>query len=531
MKLLRITVLLFALAAPAAGWAQCVCGFGDGQFTLATMSIDGDMSDWAPIHADVDNNVCDGPSGGLVDRDAPVQSTGRDLTHFAYTWDSSNIYLFTQRTGSGANIQSFAYYADVDNDGLMETGEPVIGVTWRGSNTRVEVYVFTYVAVAAGGDPMGDGNGFGDGYTLPGSFANVPSQPTRAGTWGSTTGQQMEFWVTWAELGLAPNSPFTFHVASSNAALGAASFTSQVDDNLSGCGGLIGSTVIASLTFAPDLAITALVGQTVVGAHTLTNTGNATDSFDLQSSIGGTFTPVVSYYEDTDGSGTLTPGDLLLTDTDGDGQPNTSPLAAGAAVTILIAYDVAGGSGGDTAVVTTTAASDFNPLVTDSVTDTLDVAVAPSLIVTKSAAVVSDPVNLGVNPKAIPGSTVEYTILVTNVGPGAVDADSFEVLDAIPADGCLLLADLSGPLSGPVSFTDGSPASGLVYAFGGLGDNGDDLEFSNNGGASFAYVPTPNGSGCDPDVTHVRINPTGSFAADSGAGSPNATFTFRMLIN
>lgn len=529
--MLRVSVLLFALAAPAAGWAQCVCGFGDGQFTLATMSIDGDTADWAPIHADVDNNVCDGPSGGLADRDAPVQSTGRDLTHFAYTWDNTNIYLFTERTGSASNIQSFAYYADVDNDGFMETGEPVIGVTWRGSNRRVEVYIFTYQAVAPGGDPMGDGNGFGDGYTLPGSFVNVPSQPVRSGTWGSTTGQQMEFWITWAELGLAPNSPFTFHVASSNAALGAGSFTSQIDDNLSGCGGLVGSTVIASLTFVPDLAITALFGQTVVGVHTLTNTGNATDSFDLQSSTSGAFTPLISYYEDTDASGTLTPGDLLLTDTDGDGQPNTSALAAGAAVTILIAYDVSGGSGGDSAIVTTTAASDYNPLVTASVNDALDIAVAPSLVVTKSATVLSDPVNLGINPKAIPGSTVEYTIVVTNVGPGAVDADSFEVLDAIPVDGCLFVGDLAGPASGPVRFTDGSPPSGLGYAFIGLGDGGDDLEFSNDGGVSFSYTPTPGGSGCDPDVTHVRVNPTGSFAADGGGGSPNATFAFRILIN
>lgn len=73
--------------------------------------------------------MCDGPAGGLIDRDAPVQSTGRDITHFAYTWDATNIYLFTERVGSSNNTQSFVYYADIDNDGLMETGEPVIGVT------------------------------------------------------------------------------------------------------------------------------------------------------------------------------------------------------------------------------------------------------------------------------------------------------------------------------------------------------------------------------------------------------------------
>lgn len=529
--LARITIVLLLLGAPVAGWAQCACGIGDGQFTLTTIGVDGDMSDWAAVHADVDNNVCDGPAGGLVDRDAPVQSTGRDLVHFAYTWDSTNVYLFTQRTGSANNVQSFAYYADIDNDGLMETGEPVIGVTWQGSNRQISVYVFTYQSAAPGGDPMADAGGFGDGYTLPGSFVNVPSQPVRSGPWGSGNGQQMEFFITWAELGLPANSPFTFHVASSNASLGAASFTSQIDDNLSGCGGLLGSTVITSLTFVPDLAITALAGQVAVAAHTLTNTGNAADSFDLSSATSGTFTPTLQYYEDTDGSGTLTPGDLLLTDTDGDGIPNTSVLAAGGAVTILIAYDVSGGTGGDTATVITTAASAYRPSVTASVTDTLEIAVAPSLIVTKSAAVISDPVNLGSNPKAIPGSTVEYTVTVTNQGPGEVDAGTFEVVDAIPSNACLLLDDLSGPASGPVAFTDGSPASGLSYAFAGLGDGGDDLEFSDDGGSTYTYTPTVGPLGCDPNVSHVRINPTGIFAAEAGAGSPTATFSFRILIN
>lgn len=119
--------------------AVCVCGFGDGQFTQTTITLEGDLSDWAAVHADPDNNVCDGPSGGITDRDFPVQSTGRDLTHFAYTWDDTNIYLFTERFGSSSNIQSFVYYADINNNGLMETGEPVIGVTWKGSNRLVNV--------------------------------------------------------------------------------------------------------------------------------------------------------------------------------------------------------------------------------------------------------------------------------------------------------------------------------------------------------------------------------------------------------
>ncbi|MDX1499913.1 MAG: hypothetical protein R3176_08455 [Woeseiaceae bacterium] len=528
----RIAVFLLALGTPVAVYAVCTCGFGDGRFTLTTINVDGNMADWAPVHADLDNNVCDGPSGGLADRDAPVQSTGRDLTHFAYTWDAARIYLFTERAGSSSNVQSFAYYADVDNDQLMETGEPVIGVTWRGSNRRVDVYVFSYVAATAGGDPMVDGNGFGDGYTLPGSFANVPSggNPTRAGNWGSANGLQMEFFVTWAELGVAPGSPFTFHVSSSNASLGASSFTAQIDDNLSGCGGGLGSTVIPGVSFTPDRSLPGFAGQDAVAVHTLTNTGNAIDRYDFSTAASGDFSPAVSYYEDTDGSGTLTAGDTLLTDTDGDGNPDSAPLAPSASVTILVVYAVPGTvRNGDVATIVVTAASDFQPLVAASVTDTITAVPAPNLLVSKEFTTISDPVNLGVGPKPIPGSTVEYTITITNQGPGTVDMDTFEISDAVPNDSCLLVTDLGG--GGPVRFTDGNPASGLTYTFTSLGSATDDLEFSADGGASYGYTPVAGPNGCDPAVTHLRIVPKGTFAADSGSGSPEAGFAFRILID
>ena len=112
----KLCVFLMLTAVPSAAWTACSCGYSDGLFTQISIAVDGNMADWAPVLADTDNNVCDGPSGGLSDRDAPVQSTGRDLTHFAFTWDTTNIYLFTERTGSPNNTQNFAYYADIDND-------------------------------------------------------------------------------------------------------------------------------------------------------------------------------------------------------------------------------------------------------------------------------------------------------------------------------------------------------------------------------------------------------------------------------
>jgi uncharacterized repeat protein (TIGR01451 family) len=55
-----------------------------------------------------------------------------------------------------------------------------------------------------------------------------------------------------------------------------------------------------------------------------------------------------------------------------------------------------------------------------------------ALSVTKTAAVVSDPINLASNPKAIPGATIEYTIAVNN--SGTQDATTVTLSDPIPAN-------------------------------------------------------------------------------------------------
>ncbi len=532
--MLRVVAFVVASLAPVAAWAVCTCGFQDGLFTLVPISIDGNMPDWAPVLADPDNNVCDGPSNGLTDRDSPVQSTGRDLIHFAYTWDASNIYLFTERFGSANNTQSFVYYADTNNNGLMETGEPVIGVTWRGSNRTINVYVYSYVSLAAAGDPVADGNGFGDGYTFPGSFANVPptGNPARTGQWGSSDGLQMEFFITWAELGLSTGDPFTFHVASSNAALGAASFTQQIDDNLSGCGGGVGSTIIPAVDFIPDRSLVGFESQTTTAAHTITNTGNNDDFFDLSSVASGDFVATMTYYHDVDSSGTLTGADVLLTDTNGDGNPDTPLLAPAGSIDILIAYAIPPGvNNGDVASIVTTASSDYQVLTTDSVTDVITIVLGPELLVTKQLAAVEDPINNTINPKAIPGGQVLYTLGITNQGPGTVDNDTVVITDAIAADLCMKVADLGGAGSGPIAFQDGTPSSNLSYTFVSLGSTTDDLEFSSDGGVSFTYAPTANALGCDPAITHIRILPKGTFPADIGAGSPQAEFAFRVLVN
>lgn len=155
----------------------------------------------------------------------------------------------------------------------------------------------------------------------------------------------------------------------------------------------------------------------------------------------------------------------------------------------------------------------------------------PTLTHLKSVAVLSDPLNNTSNPKSIPGALEIYTLRLTNQGSGTVDNNTVAIVDAVPANTALYVQDLGVAGSGPLAFTNGAPSSTLTYTFSGLANGGDDLEFSNNGGSSWAYTPVANANGCDPAVTHIRVKPKGTMAAASGAGNPYFEVRFRVRVN
>jgi parallel beta-helix repeat protein len=155
----------------------------------------------------------------------------------------------------------------------------------------------------------------------------------------------------------------------------------------------------------------------------------------------------------------------------------------------------------------------------------------PTLTHLKSVSVLSDPLNDTTNPKSIPGALEVYTLRVTNQGSGSVDTNTVAIVDAVPANTALFVQDLGGAGSGPIAFTNGTPSSALTYTFSGLGNGGDDVEFSNNGGASWAYTPVADANGCDPAVTHIRVRPKGTMAAASGTGNPFFEVRFRVRVN
>lgn len=145
---------------------------------------------------------------------------------------------------------------------------------------------------------------------------------------------------------------------------------------------------------------------------------------------------------------------------------------------------------------------------------------ATALEVTKSVTSKSDPVEGTTQPKAIPGSVIQYSVLVQNNGVGAVDSGSLTITDPIPTNTAFYWTT-----AGEFAFTDGSPASGLSSPV---------ISFSNNNGTSYTYtpscVPTASVPCTDTAINNIKFTFTGSMSGKSGATAPSFTVTFTVVI-
>jgi len=208
-------------------------------------------------------------------------------------------------------------------------------------------------------------------------------------------------------------------------------------------------------------------------------------------------------------------------------------LLAGTTTSLQLQALVDNGVAGTT-ITNTASVSTVSQVDPNSLNDTASVNIVPIgvpiLTISKTADVLLDPVNGTDNPKAIPGATVNYTVETTNTGSGGADTDTFSMIDAVPANTFLFVADYDASTAGPVQFTDGATPSGLTYTFTALDDPGDDINFSNDGGVTWDYEPTANVDGVDPQVTHVLVNPKGMLAGSSGSGDPSMQLSFKVLI-
>jgi uncharacterized repeat protein (TIGR01451 family) len=208
-------------------------------------------------------------------------------------------------------------------------------------------------------------------------------------------------------------------------------------------------------------------------------------------------------------------------------------VPVGGNISLVLQALVDAGAGGST--ITNTASVDFlsqndpNPANDVAAVDINPVG-TPNLTIVKAVTTLEDPINGTVDPKAIPGATLRYLIVLTNSGTGPVDADTLIITDPLPANMALRVTDFDASTAGPVQFIDGSTASGLSYSFVALDDLGDDVLFSDDGGVTFDYEPTADAGGVDVAVNAIRINPKGALAGNSGSGDPSLQLAFKMIV-
>ncbi len=275
----------------------------------------------------------------------------------------------------------------------------------------------------------------------------------------------------------------------------------------------------------------------------LTNTGNATQDYGLAAanlaigvSVNGNVDSAdmsnLRAFADTNGSGDFNAGDLAFVD----------ELLEDASILVFIVVDASislvNGDVGNVEMTATTHDSGtvgtLDPLTTDdagipdvaatvqvvfaddgpgAVGDGLETArdgyvvSSAALRITKTSQVLSDPFNLGVNPKAIPGATVEYTITVQN--NGSVDADQVQITDVLGADLTLLLGQYGGA--------------------------GDDVRIDLGGGTTVTTCSLDpadgDGDGCGTAGVTITIDPTAGLTVGTLATNNPAVITFQVTIN
>lgn len=238
--------------------------------------------------------------------------------------------------------------------------------------------------------------------------------------------------------------------------------------------------------------------QDAVIAFDVTNLSNSIVDLDLAAALtAGTGANIANFqfYLD-DGDNVFDAGDTLVTFLDEVGEDQTRRVfviadiglnaangdefdvtltanahagsTAGTLGSELVATSGANTSGIDTVLFDGQGATDGVRDGAFSDTGTYEVAGA-LVTVTKASRVVSDPVNLTNNPKAIPGATVEYCIRVANAA-GAATATDVNVTDNLPSD--VTFVDDSIRINGDADCANG--AVGGTFAAGG-GTAGADL--------------------------------------------------------
>ncbi len=481
-----------------------------------TITIDGNFTDWTTptdITTNPGQNSFDQIESAItlpntcLDLDASfkatpspggclLQSTGRDLKTFAYTFDNNRLYLYVNRYASTTNITDWYFYFDADGNGTLSSTERVLHVGWRGSNGITTIALYTYNPALPGGDVIVGG----DGYTMPGSLGagqtySLPASIKGGNTAGANAGVEMETQVLWSEVcaGCVGPQSIRFHISSGNNT----NLPSGIIDNMDGPpGGIVTYDLqVAKTVSAASVTVSEAFSYTITVDHSVASAGNATavtltdllpaEVTYVSHSAGETYDPV---------TGVWAAGDI--------------PLGGSASITInVVANTVAD-------PVTNTVTLDVPDTDDTNSTGSVDVAITPALPLLSITKVSN-------RTSANPMDVIQYTITVQNMGV----ADATDVL---------LDDDMSAYSAIDIDW-DNNAGNGLdPFSFNAIDST---LSISSrtytedNGADGYTYSPLVSGgdgasAGFDGKVTDWRIQMSGSMPAGT-----SFTITYQVEVN
>jgi len=241
--------------------------------------IDGSAEDWQTIlggytgepalpyiPADVGSNWSfDGVlENTFVDMDAPTAFN--DIRFFAHTYDAYNNYFYARRLTNTGDVNTLFYFIDINVDGFMNAGEPVLKVIYN-SKKVLQLSIGQYVLNTSIDYQAGAGNFMAtpppseqqylvDGYSIKGKVKDeftAEAIPTKASLLSGEVfaaaitedGYGIEIAVPWSYLRnwmddsqvLTSGDIFTYHLAFQNGA-GPYAANRVVDNAGSCCSGL-----------------------------------------------------------------------------------------------------------------------------------------------------------------------------------------------------------------------------------------------------------------------------------------------------
>ncbi len=481
-----------------------------------TITMDGNMSDWYDTDAntydpagDITNNPGqfsdDAQDGSGNDLDEPISSTGRDLRKFSFTWDDTSLYFYVERWASSTNTTDWWFYMDTttagvagtEPDGLLQSGEKLLRVSWQGNTRSTVAELYDYVESASGGDALVDGGGNGDGYTMPGGKTNLVNLYNA--NYGSTSGTEMETILTWAGLGLSGPANIRFHISSSNGQ----NIPNNILDNMDGPAG--GELFPRDLQVSKSSSVATIKGNQPFSYTVTVYNASIIDFTNV--AISDVLPAQVTYVSHTAEAGTT------FDDTDSDTIPdewNIPSIPANAAYTLTI--NVTAGvvpvvmNVNNTAALTASDQTDEDNS-NDSATAAVSIEPVPVLTMVKYSS----------SPSANPGGTVTYTLDITNTGGD----DAFTVVIEDQLSPFVMFGLNTYGAGAPFQLVEGTPASGLTIGT---------ATYSNNNGATYLYTPTSGGGGApagyDANVTNWKIEMTGNMANTGG----NFDLNYQVMI-